>query len=146
MSPGATSRGFAVIDHTADVGIRAWGANSDELFAAAAEAMFSILYSHKEPSSAGETITRDIDLSASDWSGLLYDWLSELLYLQEVQSLVLQSLEFVETEPFKIRALAKFEAFSPGRHERLSQIKAVTFHGLDVTEGPKWEVQVIFDV
>lgn len=136
-------RGFEFIEHTADVGIRVWADTAPELFTSAAEGMFSLICS---PEQVRPAETRIVEVSAGDWGGLVFSWLDELLYLQEVEEFLVSGVNQIVVEPFALRAEVSGERYDPDRHLLLESIKAVTFHGLDVDTGPPWKVQVIFDV
>lgn len=138
-----SSRGFETIEHTADIGIRVWADTVGELFTAAGEGLSFLLISRDH---LFLTEQRSIELQASDWGGLLYDWLAELLYLEEVHGFLPAEFKVLEIEPYRLRAQVIGDMYDETRHETLESIKAVTFHGLDVQEGPPWTVQVIFDV
>ena len=73
---------YETIDHTADIGIRTSGRTLDEAFGNAAFAMFDIL---SDIRLVGKMESRDIWLEANDLEQLLVDWLSELLYMSEVE-------------------------------------------------------------
>ena len=72
---------YELIDHTADVGIKAYGKTLSEAFENAAKGMFDIITDSSEIESIGQY---NIELEAPDLEQLLVDWLSELLYLFEI--------------------------------------------------------------
>ena len=59
---------FEIIDHTADVGIRAYGDNMSQAFANAAKALFSLI---TELDNVEEVLHRDTELTAADQESLL---------------------------------------------------------------------------
>jgi SHS2 domain-containing protein len=132
---------YEEIDHTADVGIRAHGRTVDELFANAAEGMFSLIADLKKVKPVGEV---EVRLEAEDLSTLLLRWLSELLYLHETQRLVFSSFE-VHVVGTTLDGRARGEAIDKARHELKLAIKAVTRHGLTV-DPKKGIAEVIFDI
>ena len=71
---------FEILDHTADVGIIAYGADMNQAFANAARAMFSVV---TELDDVEEAMYRDIELTATDEESLLVEWLNELIDLFE---------------------------------------------------------------
>ena len=71
-------KGFEIINHTADVGIIAYGASPSETFANAARALFSLI---TELDNVEEVLHRDIELVAPDLESLLVAWLNEFIYL-----------------------------------------------------------------
>lgn len=132
---------YEEIDHTADVGIRAYGSTLDELFANAAEAMFSLIVDLDTVKPIGEV---EVRLSADDTATLLLRWLSELLYLHETQRLVFCSFE-VKVDGTSLQGRARGEAIDKKRHELRLAIKAVTRHRLTV-DVKKGIAEVIFDI
>jgi SHS2 domain-containing protein len=132
---------YEEIDHTADVGIRAYGRTVDELFANAAEAMFSLIADLPTVKPVGEV---EVRLEAEDLPTLLLRWLSELLYLHETQRLLFSSFE-VQVVGTSLEGRARGEAIDKRRHELKLVIKAVTRHGLTVDPG-KGIAEVIFDI
>ena len=132
---------YEEIDHTADVGIRAYGQTVDELFANAAEGMFSLIADLTKVKPVGEV---EVRLEAEDLSTLLLRWLSELLYLHETQRLVFSSFE-VHVVGTTLDGRARGEAIDKARHELKLAIKAVTRHGLTV-DPKKGIAEVIFDI
>ena len=132
---------YEEIEHTADVGIRAYGSTLDELFANAAEGMFSLIADLDSVKAVGEI---DVRLEADDVPTLLLRWLSELLYLHETQRLLFASFD-VHAEGTSLRGRARGEAIDKTRHELKLVIKAVTRHRLTVD--PRQGIaEVIFDI
>jgi len=132
---------YEEIDHTADVGIRAYGRTMDELFANAAEGMFSFIADLSRVKPVGEV---EVRLEADDLPTLLLRWLSELLYVHETQRLLFSSFE-VHVVGMSLEGRARGEAIEKKRHELKLAIKAVTRHGLTV-DPDKGIAEVIFDI
>ncbi len=132
---------YEEIEHTADVGIRAYGKTASEIFGAAAEGMFSLIADLSAVEPKGEV---EIRLQAEDLPKLLVAWLSELLFLHETQHLLFAKFE-VHVRGKTLRALAWGEVIDRRRHGLKLAVKAVTYHRLsvDVTKGV---AEVIFDV
>ncbi|BDZ72080.1 hypothetical protein GCM10025861_25970 [Methanobacterium petrolearium] len=76
---------YEYFDVTADVGFRAYGGTLDEAFGNAALAMFEVM---TDTSRVKPLIKRDIQLESEDEQALLYDWLSELLFIHDYEGLV----------------------------------------------------------
>jgi SHS2 domain-containing protein len=132
---------FEEIEHTADVGIRAHGATLDELFANAAEGMFSLIADLDSVKAVGEI---EVRLDAEDLPTLLLRWLSELLYIHETERLLFASFD-VHVHGTSLRGRARGEAIDKKRHELKLVIKAVTRHRLGV-DPQKGIAEVIFDI
>ena len=75
---------YELIDHTADIAIKAYGKSLSEAFENAAKAMFDIITDSSEIESVGQY---DVELEAPDLEQLLVDWLSELLFIHSSQFL-----------------------------------------------------------
>ena len=135
---------YELIDHTADIGIKAYGDDFSEAFAHAAKGMFDIITDSSQIESKGEY---QIDLSADDLEQLLVDWLDELLYLQGAENLVFGKFSVtVDEEKNKISATVSGEEFDTDKHKIGMEIKAVTYHLLEVHQGNPCFVKVLFDV
>lgn len=131
---------YEEIEHTADVGIRAYGKTASELFAAAAEGLFSLIADPAKIKPKGEV---EIRLRADDLPQLLVAWLSELLFLHETQRLLFCKFE-VHVRGTTLRAHSWGETIDKRRHELKLAIKAVTYHRLSV-DVKKGVAEVIFD-
>ena len=132
---------YEEIEHTADVGIRAYGRTASALFANAAEGMFSLIADLAKVRPTGEV---EIRLASEDLPKLLVAWLSELLFLHETQHLLLRKFE-VHVRGATLRAKAWGETIDRRRHELKLAVKAVTYHRLTV-DPTKGVAEVIFDV
>lgn len=141
--------GFEFLDHTAEIGVRAWGRDLAEAFAEAARGMFAVMY---ETGPVNESLAREVEVAAPDPEALLVEWLNSLLYLATVDHAVFGRFE-VSIEPpkegaeWRLRATAYGEPVDPGRHSFGLEVKAATYHGLKVQSlDGRAEVEVILDV
>lgn len=132
---------YEELDHTADVGIRAHGATLDELFAAAAAGMFSLVADLRKVRAVGEV---EVRVKADDLEALMVRWLSELLFLHETQRLLLKEFD-VRIDGMSLEARARGETIDKKRHELKLNIKAVTYHRLRV-DRKAGLAEVIFDI
>ena len=128
-------------EHTADVGIRAYGRSLNELFANAAEGMFSLIAELSSVKAVGEV---EVRLTSEDIPTLLLNWLSELLYIHETQNLLFSEFD-VDVKGTSLQGRARGEAIDKKRHELKLVIKAVTRHRLAV-DAKKGFAEVIFDI
>lgn len=135
---------YELIDHTADIGIKAYGDDLSEAFAHAAKGMFDIITDSSQIESKGEY---QIELSSDDLEQLLVDWLDELLYLQGAENLVFGEFRVsIDEEKPEISATVFGEEFDTDKHKIGMEIKAVTYHMLEVHKGEPCFVKVLFDV
>lgn len=135
---------YELIDHTADVGLKAYGKSLSEAFQNAAKGMFDIITDSSEIESIGQY---DIDLSADNLEQLLVDWLSELLYLHSAKNIVFGFFK-VELDEKNKKLTAKIfgEKLNMSRHKPGAEIKAVTYHMLEVKNKKPYYVTVLFDI
>ena len=135
---------YEIIDHTADVGIKAYGKTISEAFENAAKGMFDIITDGSEIESIGQY---NIELESDNLEQLLVDFLSELLYLNSANNLVFGFIK-VEIDEKKNKLSAKVfgEKFDISKHKIGTEIKAVTYHMLEVNNKKPFHVQVLFDI
>jgi SHS2 domain-containing protein len=135
---------YEFIEHTADLGFKAYGSSLEGLFAHAAEAFLEALVALE---SVKERTERSIEVEADGLDNLMVSWLAELLYLYDTERLVFKSFQVKRIENNRLEAKARGEVLDPARHEVKTGIKAVTYHKLYVKEkGGVWEAQVILDI
>jgi len=92
---------FEVIDHTADIGIVAYGADIKQVFANAALGLFNLM---ADLDAFKEDLQRELELSAEDVEVLLVEWLNELIYIFDVEHIIVKRLEIDELTSTQIRA------------------------------------------
>ena len=133
---------FSELEHTSDLCLQVRGHDLKQLFCHAAQGMFSLMQG--EPAGTPDRLTRVIELDALDVEMLLVDWLSELLYLAEVERVCFDTFEITTIEPTHLQATTKGRA--PWRFAR--GIKAVTFFDLQVRRNSAgyYETEITFDV
>ena len=138
---------FEILEHTADIGIAAYGKTKREVFINAAKGMFEIIAG--ENKTLKENFCDKIKLEADNLEGLLFAWLSELLYLSETKLVVLNKFEIKDLSNNKIEAEIGGAKINPPSVKIEKEIKAVTYHRLEIIKDEKnglWRVQVIFDI
>ena len=135
---------YMLLDHTADLAIRIFGNDLVGLYENAGRSLVHLMLAH-EISGPGTPL--QISLSGQDLPDLMVRWLNEILYLIEGERLVVTGLEVRSVTPRQIEATVNTVPFDPEAHERLTEIKAVTYHQIEVTKkGNHWEARVIIDV
>ena len=135
------------LDHPADVKFRVFGKTIEEAFEYAALAMFGAMI---DTDTVQPITTLDIDLDADDCEGLLYDFLSELLYMFEVEEIVFCrfGVEQIKRrgDQYHIHAHATGEAIDLSKHRFDVGVKAVTFHDMMIEQNDAgYAVQVVVD-
>jgi SHS2 domain-containing protein len=137
---------FEEIDHTADYMFRCSGKTYDELFTSAAEAMFTLMFDSRRY--AG--ISREVSLEAASPESLLADFLSEILFIAEVDGIVFSdaviSVEKSDSG-YVLSAQIKGESFNSDIHAGGTEIKGISRSEMDIInkEGTYY-TDIIFDV
>lgn len=135
---------YEVFEHTADLGLRVLAEDEPTLFVEAARGLFSLIVANLD--AVRPVQTRAFALQASRRDDLLFDWLSELLYVFETERLVLAQFR-VALSAGGLQAEAAGEPLDPARHQLEHEVKAITYHGLVVEQTPQgWRAEVIVDI
>ncbi|MBI5396192.1 MAG: archease [Verrucomicrobia bacterium] len=134
---------FEFFDHTADIGVHAYGRTLEELFANAARA----LYEAQGRFATKERAVFKVELEAADTAELLVHWLAELLFLFNARQLYFDHFRLQITDGRKLVAQMDGGPVDFSQSEASEEIKAVTYHQLEVKQVPDgWMATVIFDV
>ena len=140
----ATPSWFDEIDHTGDVGIVVRAARLELLFARAAWGLFHVI---ADVEAVRPAEGRRLAVEAGDRGALLRQWLTELNYLHLVEHRLFCRFDVTALADGRLEAIVYGEPIDPDRHTVYTEVKAVTFHGLDVSQTPEgWRAQVIFDM
>ena len=133
------------LDHTADLGVRVYSQDLKTLFECTAEAMLSEI---AEPDTIEEAMLMEIVVKAIGLPDLMRKWLDEINFRHEVDGFLFRRAEVREISTRSIRALVFGEPYDRGKHTRLTEIKSVTFHQLQVEQlmDKSWFAQVVFDI
>lgn len=132
------------IDHTADVGVKVYGANLPELFENAAFALFDIITKLER---VQPDLELEVTVEASDREALLVNWLSELNYLFLTRNELYKNFQVKKISDKHLVATITGQKLDLDQHEIYTEVKAVTYHKLYIKETAQGcEAQVIFDL
>jgi len=144
---------FEILEHKADLKIRAFGKTKEELLE---NLMLAMLEGARyEKNLQSQTSKVEVKISSMDLPSLLVDFLSEVLYLCETRKEVYQKVEFkkfLETPKQNKFATGQVEIEATLTGKKLERmgvhIKAVTYHGLDIHRKGDgiWQATVLFDI
>ncbi|MGB3975479.1 MAG: archease [bacterium] len=127
----------------ADIAVSIRAPNLTALFSTAGWALGNLLTDIKavEP-----RIFHRISFQSDDFSMMMVDWLSELLYLFETQKLIFSKFDIIITDDaFSAEMLG--DKVSRETHVFRHEIKAVTWHGLTVEKhNDIYKTRIIFDI
>lgn len=137
---------FEYFEVTADIGFYAYGNNINEAFENAGIAMFNII-SNTDDIIAEKSI--NFEISSEDEVSLLYDYLEELLFYHEIEFMLFShfnvQIERID-ENFHLKAVIKGEDINWDKHERKTEIKAITFHQMEVNISDDVMLKAIVDL
>lgn len=135
---------YELFEHTADLGLRVVAPDLPTLFADAARGLFAMIVADLRSIRPQRAWT--IDLPGGEYELLLFDWLSELLFLFDTQHALLCEFD-VRLDASGLHATARGETWDPSRHALEHEVKAITYHGLRVQQRPDgWTAEVIVDI
>jgi len=136
---------YEIVEHTAEIGIRAYGRTLEELFEHMAEGMFSLIV---PPEEVRPQTTISVRAQAEGTEYLLVAWLRELLYRFDTEKLLGRSFKVERLEETRVRGTVSGEKLDFSRHTVGKEVKAVTYCDLGLAQGVDgiWSAQVIFDI
>ena len=137
------TKDFEILDHTADVGIIAYGTDLKQAFANAAKGLFSLITGLGD---VDEALHRDIELTAADEESLLVDWLNELVYYFDAEGILFKRFDITELNNRHLKARGYGEKADSAKHELKMGVKAATYHMLKIEKNNGYRVQVLFDI
>jgi len=136
--------GYRLLEHTADIGLEIWGRSLNIFFEQAGEGLRDILFG---PVSGTPEICRRIEVSGQDSGQLLVNWLNEFLFLWETENLIPVEINVIEASPDHMVAWVGGIFFDPARHGIEREIKAATYHQLQVKEeNGEWRGRIFLDL
>ena len=136
---------YEIVEHTADVGLRAFGGDLKELFANAACGLFDLIVADSGTVRPEQAVSLTVE--AEDVEELLAAWLRELLYLCNAERWLFSKFEVLDIVPKRLEAKCWGEAYDASRHAWEMEVKAVTYHRLCVEQVKTgWRAQAIFDI
>ena len=131
---------FEILEHTADLRIRAFGKDKKQVF----ENLMLGMQASLRPKIISRRVKTKIEIKSEDLEFLLVDFLSEINYLNEVNNEIYQKIifdKFLDTE-------LEAELFGKRAVRFGLQIKGVTFHNLDIhqSQNGSWQATILFDI
>jgi SHS2 domain-containing protein len=128
--------------HTADVKIRATAPTLETLFSEAFAALMQVLYG-PDRKGGGK---REVRLEAADDESLMREFLSEVLFIAEVDGMVFSGAE-IHIDGYHLVATLDGEPFDRIRHARGTEVKGISYSGLAITHNTNgYVLDIVFDV
>jgi SHS2 domain-containing protein len=133
---------FEEISHTADIKIRVRALTLESLFSETFNALMQVVYGTDRRGG----IIKEIQVESPDNESLLLDFLSEVLFVSEVESLVFFEAR-ISVHGSHLKAELSGEPFDPDRHSGGSEVKGISYSGLSITKDANgYMLDIIFDV
>ena len=135
---------YQLLEHTADLGIRVLEKDLESIFINSARAMSDLI---ADISTIKPVIPVKIKVQAQDRDELLKNWLSELLYHFHVKEMLFSKFDIEIFDDKTISSVATGEKVCDARHSFKNDIKAVTFHALNIHRtGNQLSTDIVFDI
>lgn len=134
---------YEVIEHTADIGLRIYARDLKELFINAAVGLFSLITDLKKVNTCVEL---RVELKEENREELIVSWLNELLFQFSTHDFIPKEFKIDKISEEDISARIFGEKIDLDRHKILSEIKAATYHDLEIKEIKEgFSARIIFD-
>lgn len=140
--------GFEILEHTADVLIRAWGSSLEEALKYAVLGMYEVM---TDLSSIKPLEGRVLEAEGVDLENLLYNLIEQLIILFDEEAFLVSSVESVQLSQqdsaWRGVLSVRGERYDPQRHESRVLVKAATYHMMRIwSERGCFFVQYVVDI
>lgn len=144
MKDSQTTDKYIRLDHTGDIRIEVFGNSLKELFANSAYALFDVI---TDASKITPQLADTVEVSGVDQEELLVNWLSELNFLFLTELKVFNKFEIEHINENELTATVLGEKFNSHKHPFHTEIKAITFHDLQIKKvKDQWKTKIVFDI
>ncbi len=135
---------YQTFEHTADIGLLGEADSLGELFEALAEGLADLICPRQQ---VAVEATRVVCIEAEDVEALAVDFLSEVMLALEMEHFAIAAVSVRQIDATSVTAELAGEPLDPARHQLETEVKAVTYHELTVTESDgRWTGRVILDI
>ena len=139
---------YKLLPHMTDAYVEVHATTLAAVFEESAFAMFDVM---TDPTAVKSEFTDHFEVVAHDRISLLHDWLEQLLLKFDLDGKVYSKfkVERIEEQNEDVRLVAKAQGgtFERGRHPAKVEIKAVTFHRMEVgATGNGYTARYILDL
>jgi len=146
MITDALAGGYRYLDHMTDAVIEAYGESLEEAFENAARGLNDTMIDLK-------TVRQDMEIKITavghDLHSLLFDWLDKVMLLLVADGIAMSgfSVKIKQNGGYSLEGVAKGERLDLDRHHYKLEIKAVTYHEMQVAqEKGKFTVKFLLDL
>lgn len=148
-SKGRRHSGYRFLSNIAlaDVAFVARGDSLPSLFESAARALTEVMVDRR---TVAGRVERKIEVRSPTVDRLLYDFLTELIVIKDVDSLLFKDfvVSIVSGREPRLTCKMRGEEIDRARHALRNDVKAVTMHmfGVKKVKGGRWEATVVLDI
>ena len=134
--------GFKYLDQTADARVYAWGDNLEEVLHQAVLGMINIMI---DTAIVEPRYDIEIEIQGEDDVSLLYNLLSEVLFIMEVKGVIPHDIDRLSIDKGKLKGVLHVDNLDD--YVLHGEVKAVTYHEIYVLEANgRYEAQVVLDL
>ena len=130
----------------ADIAYEAYGKNLNELFENAAFAIFELSAEIKTIDAKKKL---EINMENEKIENLLYDFLSEILFLKDSKYMVFKKVkvEIKEGKKYQLKSVLEGDTINPEKQKLENDIKAITMHMFEIKkEKNNWKATIVVDI
>jgi SHS2 domain-containing protein len=141
--------GYKFLDHPADVQVESWGNSLEEAFSQTAYSLMATITPNLAKISP--SVEKTLNIKAEDKEALLFDFLSEFLYIFDVEKLVFSEIKVKNikkrNDQYELQAVIRGEKFDKNKHEIGIEVKAITYSYMTIEEDKeKVKINIVFDI
>jgi SHS2 domain-containing protein len=137
--------GYRLLDHVTDAIVEVTAPALEAAFLSAAESVVDITLDRE---TVRERERRQVAASGKDLDYLLLNWLEEVIYLLITEGFAVRRLDvrLSRSDAYRIDAVAHGEPIDLERHRFRVEIKAPTFHQMEIREGRTVTMRFLLDL
>jgi SHS2 domain-containing protein len=132
---------------TADIAFEAFGKNLNELFENSSLALCATMV---EPKTMAAKVKKIFKMQNKEINNLLVDFLNELVYYKDAESLLFPKVKVSITEKnslYHLAAEAAGDKIDFKKHKVKADVKAATWHMFELQKSKKgWMARVVLDI
>ena len=134
-----------IFEHTADAGIHVESESLSNAFHELSLAFTEVVTGGELPD---KQTSFKVDLESTDLDSLLVNYISHLIYLFDTENFLVSSATLViETKSLKkLSGILDGDFYDQNKHGYGVEIKAVSYHMLEILEGPPAKIVVVLDL
>ncbi|MEE9563954.1 MAG: archease [Nitrosopumilaceae archaeon] len=136
---------YKFLEHATDAFIEVTASTLNEAFTLAAQSVVDITL---DRDAIEEKVQRTLTVSAQDLTYLLFNWLEEVNYqiITEGFSIARFSLEISKNSLYRLNATAYGEPINLKKHHFKIEIKAPTFHMMEIKQNGRVTMRFLMDL